>query len=163
MPKAVKYMANNTKFIMSNVARSGRALRRLAAELGRYLNHGKSCRSRGTGSPIFSCSHSLSARSALSFASLSLASLTCTYSFVNSADSSSVHVAKKDAEEKLVERIIREELTTELFLERHLANYPYGLDLIRQKTGEKEFELPIEVIQNPNGTLDQWIKEKYEK
>jgi len=47
-------------------------------------------------------------------------------------------------------------------LDKLLSNYSYGLGLIRNKDPKREFIFPEEVVLNPNGLLDRWVKESYE-
>ncbi len=42
-----------------------------------------------------------------------------------------------------------------------LKNYEYGLALIFQNSGKEDFEITQEVLENPKGVLDQWIKNSY--
>ena len=68
-----------------------------------------------------------------------------------------------EAVRALTGRILAEDLHTESFLKQLLANYDYGLGLIQQKKTRELFLLPREICSNPNGLLDRWIKEAYEK
>ena len=45
--------------------------------------------------------------------------------------------------------------------EKTLADYEYGLNLIKRSTGKSDFEITKEVVQDPNGTLDKWVKKYY--
>jgi len=42
-----------------------------------------------------------------------------------------------------------------------LEDYEYGLNLIRRSTGKSEFIITDEVIKDPSGTLDRWVKNHY--
>lgn len=47
------------------------------------------------------------------------------------------------------------------FLGKLFSNYAYGLALISEKNGGKEFLISKEAIENPNAVLNGWIKEAY--
>jgi endopeptidase Clp ATP-binding regulatory subunit ClpX len=59
------------------------------------------------------------------------------------------------------DRVIDEGRDLEQFLEHLLSNYVYGLGLIQKTRPREKFLLPREVIFNPNGVLDEWIKSSY--
>ncbi|MDP3980785.1 MAG: AAA family ATPase [Chlamydiota bacterium] len=40
-------------------------------------------------------------------------------------------------------------------------NYEYGLELISKNTGKKCFVIDVKTLENPDTTLDQWVKESY--
>lgn len=42
-----------------------------------------------------------------------------------------------------------------------LRDYEYGLNLIKKNTGRSEFLITGEVVDDPDGTLERWIKESY--
>lgn len=42
-----------------------------------------------------------------------------------------------------------------------LRDYEYGLNLIKKNSGKTEFTITGEVIEDPDGTLERWIKESY--
>jgi len=42
-----------------------------------------------------------------------------------------------------------------------LRDYEYGLNLIKKNSGRTEFTITGEVIEDPDGTLERWIKESY--
>jgi hypothetical protein len=54
-----------------------------------------------------------------------------------------------------------EEDGTEALCWRIFENYPLGLQLLHEKTGQSEFELDISAVDDPDGHLDGMIKEKY--
>jgi endopeptidase Clp ATP-binding regulatory subunit ClpX len=54
-----------------------------------------------------------------------------------------------------------EEDGTEALCWRIFENYPLGLQLLHEKTGQSEFELDIKAVDDPDGHLDGMIKEKY--
>jgi len=42
-----------------------------------------------------------------------------------------------------------------------LSSYEYGLKLIKQNTGRDEFAISLEVVENPDETLERWVRESY--
>jgi len=44
-----------------------------------------------------------------------------------------------------------------------LHSYQHGLKLIEQNTGRSSFILTGDVVTNPSGTLEKWVKDSYEK
>jgi hypothetical protein len=40
-------------------------------------------------------------------------------------------------------------------------NYEHGLSLIRKSRGVNRFEITADVVKNPAGTLDSWIRDFY--
>ncbi|OGW80262.1 MAG: hypothetical protein A3G33_06205 [Omnitrophica bacterium RIFCSPLOWO2_12_FULL_44_17] len=67
------------------------------------------------------------------------------------------------ARETIEEKVLSEEHDAEKWLANLLSNYEYGLKLIQNRKPREKFILTKDVIQNPNGTLDEWIKEAYDK
>jgi endopeptidase Clp ATP-binding regulatory subunit ClpX len=45
--------------------------------------------------------------------------------------------------------------------DRILSDYEYGLNLIGKTSGQKEFTISKQVIEDPNGTLNKWVRESY--
>jgi hypothetical protein len=45
---------------------------------------------------------------------------------------------------------------------RLFANYPLGLQLLREKTERESFELDRDAVEEPDAHLDRMIKENYE-
>jgi len=45
------------------------------------------------------------------------------------------------------------------FLSQRLADYSYGLDIIRKKTGQEEFTITAAMLENPVKALEKWIRE----
>lgn len=61
---------------------------------------------------------------------------------------------------------INEKATTEgtnikVLCNKILEDYEYGLNLIKRNTGKSEFTITEEVIENPSGVLDRWVKQYY--
>jgi hypothetical protein len=42
-----------------------------------------------------------------------------------------------------------------------LRSYEHGLNLIKKNTGQDEFILTQEVIENPDKVLEHWIRDSY--
>ena len=42
-----------------------------------------------------------------------------------------------------------------------LTSYQHGLNLIKQNTGQTSFTFPIDVVENPDPVLEQWIRDSY--
>lgn len=59
------------------------------------------------------------------------------------------------------DKVIEEGRDLDPFLDHLLSNYVYGLGLIQKTKPREKFLLPREVIFNPNGVLDEWIKSSY--
>lgn len=66
-----------------------------------------------------------------------------------------------DATDLISDRAMAEGVDIVKICEKILADYEYGLNLIKRSTGKAEFEITKEVVQDPNGTLDKWVKKYY--
>jgi len=42
-----------------------------------------------------------------------------------------------------------------------LGDYEYGLNLIKRNTGKSDFDVTADVVTDPSGTLDKWVKQFY--
>ncbi len=67
----------------------------------------------------------------------------------------------KEAVALISEKAVAEGVDVKLMCDKILADYEYGLNLIKRNTGRAEFTITEEVIQDPSGTLDKWFKEYY--
>ena len=67
----------------------------------------------------------------------------------------------QEAEERLVLLAKRMEVTIENLCAELLKSYEHGLNLIRKNTGRSSFEITLEVIEDPDGVLENWIRESY--
>jgi hypothetical protein len=63
------------------------------------------------------------------------------------------------AVKKAVELAASEGLHVRDYLSARLADYSYGLNIIRKKTGQEEFLITAEMLEHPVETLERWIKE----
>jgi len=63
--------------------------------------------------------------------------------------------------EWIVDKAGREKVQPKIICSELLKSYEHGLKLISQNTGQLEFKITIEVVNNPQGTLEKWIKESY--
>jgi endopeptidase Clp ATP-binding regulatory subunit ClpX len=59
------------------------------------------------------------------------------------------------------ERAVADGVDIKLICSKILEDYEHGLNLIKRNTGRAEFTITKEVIQDPNGTLDKWVKKYY--
>jgi len=64
------------------------------------------------------------------------------------------------ARDRLLNLAVREG-DSEALCWRTFANYPLGLQLLREKTGRSEVELDVDAVDGPDAYLDGMIKEKY--
>ena len=81
----------------------------------------------------------------------------------NFSEKYGIQIAFDESAAKAIhEKVIHEHLETDVFLQQLLSNYVYGLKLIHQKMPRNRFVMTKDVIDNPNVTLDLWIKEAYE-
>jgi endopeptidase Clp ATP-binding regulatory subunit ClpX len=65
-----------------------------------------------------------------------------------------------EARDRIMARAAREG-DTEALCWRIFENYPLGLQLLNEKTGQSDFELDAHAVDNPDDHLDGMIKEKY--
>jgi ATP-dependent Clp protease ATP-binding subunit ClpX len=67
----------------------------------------------------------------------------------------------EDAVDLFAEKAWREGADPGEFLRKSFQNYEHGMKLIREKTGVREFPIPGEGIENPEGYLNRMIREIY--
>jgi endopeptidase Clp ATP-binding regulatory subunit ClpX len=70
---------------------------------------------------------------------------------------------KDEAIDRITEIILDEEAKGAALLSRLSKDYEYGLELIRDKTGQKEFVMPEEAVDDPEGYLNRMIREIYSR
>jgi hypothetical protein len=68
---------------------------------------------------------------------------------------------QREASQILCQKTVETGVSPEAVFAEALQNYEHGLNLIRKARGIKSFEITPEVIENPGGTLDRWIREYY--
>ena len=61
----------------------------------------------------------------------------------------------------ICERATTDEKTVQEVCDQLLGSYQHGLNLIRQNTGQSAFVFPKAVLENPDETLEEWIRESY--
>ncbi len=61
----------------------------------------------------------------------------------------------------LNEKASQEGIDLKTLCDRLLKDYEHGLNLIKRNTGKSEFVITGDVISDPNGTLDKWVKKYY--
>lgn len=66
-----------------------------------------------------------------------------------------------EAIDLLNERASKEGIDIKTLCDRLFKDYEHGLNLIKRNTGKSEFLITGEVIDDPNGTLDKWVKKYY--
>ena len=69
----------------------------------------------------------------------------------------------EEAIHRITEIILTEDGKGAMVLSRLSKDYEYGLELIRDKTGQKEFIITREAVDDPEGYLDQTIREIYKR
>ena len=67
------------------------------------------------------------------------------------------------ARDEILKIASKKKLSAFQVCEKTLSSYQHGFNLIKQNTGEKSFELGVEVIRKPEEVLEEWIKESYLK
>lgn len=73
-----------------------------------------------------------------------------------------INIAFSDeAIDLLIERSESEGVDINTICRKILVDYGYGLGLIKRNTGKSDFTITKEVIEDPSGTLDRWIKQYY--
>lgn len=66
-----------------------------------------------------------------------------------------------DATDAICERVASEDKTVKQICDEMLSSYQHGLNLIKQNTGQTSFTFPIQVVENPDPLLEQWIRDSY--
>ena len=66
-----------------------------------------------------------------------------------------------EAAEAICEQVIAKEKSIQQICDEILKSYQHGLNLIKQNTGQSTFNLPKEVVENPDPVLEQWITDSY--
>jgi len=67
----------------------------------------------------------------------------------------------EDAINLISDRAIAEKTNVISICDRILGDYEYGLNLIKRSTSKSEFEITKDVVEDPSGTLDRWVKKYY--
>lgn len=67
----------------------------------------------------------------------------------------------EDATNRICERALSQDKTVQEICDEILNSYQHGLNLIKQNTGQSSFNFPIEVVENPDPILEEWIRESY--
>jgi hypothetical protein len=68
-----------------------------------------------------------------------------------------------EAIDRITEIILKEDGKGATVLSRLSKDYEYGLELIRDKTGQKGFIITREAVDDPEGYLDRTIREIYRR
>jgi endopeptidase Clp ATP-binding regulatory subunit ClpX len=66
-----------------------------------------------------------------------------------------------DAMESITEQAMNNGVTPKQICDDILRSYEHGLNLIKKNTGQDEFILTQEVIENPDKVLERWIRDSY--
>jgi len=66
-----------------------------------------------------------------------------------------------EAIERINERAELEGISIKSLCDKLLEDYIHGLNLIKRNTGKSEFIVTDEVVKDPVGTLDKWVKQHY--
>jgi endopeptidase Clp ATP-binding regulatory subunit ClpX len=69
----------------------------------------------------------------------------------------------EEAIDRISEMILNEDGKAATIFSRLSKDYEHGLELIRDKTGQKEFIITREAVDNPEGYLDRTIREIYRR
>ena len=67
----------------------------------------------------------------------------------------------EEATEAICQRVLSEEKTVKQICDEILPSYQHGLNLIKQNTGQSSFTFPLQVVDNPDPILEQWIRDSY--
>jgi ATP-dependent Clp protease ATP-binding subunit ClpX len=59
------------------------------------------------------------------------------------------------------DKAVMEGINVKTICDKLLEDYEYGLNLIKRNTGKSEFIITPDVVTDPNGTLDKWVKQYY--
>ena len=70
-------------------------------------------------------------------------------------------VFDEEATNLISEKAIADEKSIQDICDSILESYQHGLNLIKQNTGQSSFTFPKEVIEDPDPTLEEWIRESY--
>lgn len=66
-----------------------------------------------------------------------------------------------EAVEYVCNQAIEKSVSAKQICDKLLESYGYGLKLIKQNTGNNEFTISRNVMENPDETLERWVKESY--
>ncbi len=66
-----------------------------------------------------------------------------------------------EATDAICERVLSEEKSVKQICDKILTSYQHGLNLIKQNTGQTSFQFPLQVVENPDPVLEQWIRDSY--
>ena len=69
----------------------------------------------------------------------------------------------EEAIDRISEMILNEDGKAATIFSRLSKDYEYGLELISDKTGQKEFIITREAVDNPEGYLDRTTREIYRR
>lgn len=61
----------------------------------------------------------------------------------------------------ICERALSHKKNVNQICDEILTSYQHGLNLIKQNTGQTSFTFPIDVVENPDPVLEQWIRDSY--
>lgn len=67
----------------------------------------------------------------------------------------------ENATNAICELVISNKKTVKQICDEMLTSYQHGLNLIKQNTGQTSFTFPIDVVENPDPILEQWIRDSY--
>jgi endopeptidase Clp ATP-binding regulatory subunit ClpX len=68
-----------------------------------------------------------------------------------------------EAIDRIIEIIFSDDRKGTTLFPRLSKDYEYGLELIREKTGQKEFTMPREAVDDPEGYLNRMIRDIYSR
>ena len=66
-----------------------------------------------------------------------------------------------DATDAICERVVTQEKTVKQLCDEIMTSCQHGLNLIKQNTGQTSFQFPIQVVENPDPVLEEWIRASY--
>ena len=66
-----------------------------------------------------------------------------------------------EATNLVCQRAIDEGRTPKEICDELLKTYEHGLNLVKQNTGQSDFDLTKEVVEHPDATLERWIRNSY--
>ena len=68
-----------------------------------------------------------------------------------------------EAVELIVDRSLKSGKTIRALCESLFHDYQFGLALIFRNSGKSDFPITKEVVEDPDGTLSEWVVESYKK
>lgn len=66
-----------------------------------------------------------------------------------------------EAAQVICERAITSDQSIQAICNEILESYQHGLNLIKQNTGQTTFDLTVQVVENPDPVLEEWIRDSY--